>query len=93
MTVRNLGGGVWEASGVNLERAVVQTDWDNEEAVGYLQHRFDRMGFDALLAKSGVRAGDEVRVLDFAFTYEGAPSEDDFAELDGEAAEDGEGES
>lgn len=93
MTVRSLGGGVWEASGVNLERAVVQTDWDNEEAVGYLQHRFDRMGFDALLAKSGVRAGDEVRVLDFAFTYEGAPSKDDFAELDDVAADDGEGES
>ncbi len=89
ITVRNLGGGVWQASGVNLERAVVQTDWDNEEAVVYLQHRFDRMGFDALLAKSGVKAGDEVRVLDFSFTYEGAPEQDDFAELDEELAGEG----
>lgn len=79
--IQNLGGGVWQASGTNLERLVVMTDWDNDEAVSYLQHRFDRMGFDEQLAKAGVKGGDEVRVLDFAFTYEGAPSEDEFAEL------------
>ena len=56
---------------------MVQTDWDNEEAVTYLQHRFGRMGFDDLLAKAGVKGGDEVRVLDFAFEYEGAPEEDE----------------
>lgn len=94
--VVNLGGGVWRASGVNLERMVVQTDWDNEEAVGYLQHRFDRIGFDALLAKAGVKPGDEVRILDFAFNYEGVSDEDvadllagedlaDELDLDGEA--------
>lgn len=75
--ITNLGGGVWRASGTNLERMVVQTDWDNEEAVTYLQHRFGRMGFDDLLAKAGVKGGDEVRVLDFAFEYEGAPEDDE----------------
>ncbi|MDJ1121546.1 GTPase ObgE [Olsenella sp. YH-ols2217] len=79
--IQNLGGGVWRASGTNLERLVVMTDWDNDEAVSYLQHRFDRMGFDEALAKAGVKGGDEVRVLDFAFTYEGAPADDEFAEL------------
>ncbi len=79
--IQNLGGGVWRASGTNLERLVVMTDWDNDEAVSYLQHRFDRMGFDEALAKAGVKGGDEVRVLDFAFTYEGVPADDEFAEL------------
>jgi GTP-binding protein len=50
---------------------VVQTDWENEEAVSYLQRRFDRIGLDDLLAKEGCRQGDEVRILGFAFSYDG----------------------
>ena len=62
---------VWRVSGGAVERMVVQTDWDNDEAVTYLQRRFDRIGLDDLLAKHGCVQGDEVRILGFAFSYDG----------------------
>lgn len=74
---------------------VVQTDWDNEDAVAYLQHRFSRCGLDEKLRRAGAVTGDEVRILGFAFNYEGDDEPDEFAELredeavfvDGEAEE------
>ena len=73
----------WRVSGPQVERMVVQTDWDNDEAVAYLQHRFERSGLDAQLAKAGAQTGDEVRILGFAFTYEGDVDDaPDFGELD-----------
>ncbi len=62
---------VWRVSGGAIERMVVQTDWENDDAVAYLQHRFGRIGLDDRLAKAGAVDGDEVRILGFAFTYEG----------------------
>ena len=80
--IENLGGGAWRVSGVVLERLVIKTDWDNEEAVAYLQHRFERMGLDKALYKAGCRNGDEVRILGYALDYAGMESgEDEFAEL------------
>lgn len=71
---------VWRVSGGSVERMVVQTDWDNDEAVSYLQHRFDRIGLEDLLADHGAQPGDEVRILGFAFNFEGE-EEDAYAEL------------
>ncbi|MBE6469489.1 MAG: GTPase ObgE [Coriobacteriaceae bacterium] len=62
----------WRVTGTNIERLVVQTDWENEEAVGYLQSRFARVGLDDALAKAGCAPGDEVRIMGFAFEFEGA---------------------
>ena len=80
---------VWRVSGGAIERMVVQTDWDNDEAVSYLQRRFDRIGLDDLLAKSGCVQGDEVRILGFEFSYDGdkkqeavSPEEDDLTDDD-----------
>ena len=64
--------GVFRVSGTQVERLVVQTDWENEEAVIYLQHRFSRMGVDDALMAAGCRAGDEVRIVGRAFEFEGA---------------------
>ena len=61
---------VWRVSGTAIERMVIQTDWDNDEAVAYLQHRFDRIGLDEQLIKAGARNGDEIRILGFAFSFE-----------------------
>ena len=66
----------WRVHGTQVERMVVQTDWENDEAVAYLQHRFDRCGVDDALAKAGAVNGDEIRILGFAFTYEGADAPD-----------------
>ena len=88
-------GCAWRVSGGSIERMVVQTDWDNEDAVAYLQHRFSRCGLDEKLRRAGAVTGDEVRILGFAFNYEGDDEPDEFAELredeavfvDGEAEE------
>lgn len=89
INVRREERNVWRVSGTNIERMVVQTDWDNDEAVAYLQHRFERCGLDAALADAGAHSGDEVRILGFAFTYEGTEdASPDYDELAGDEAED-----
>ena len=72
----------WRVSGSQIERMVIQTDWDNDEAVAYLQHRFERCGLDDALAKAGAVNGDEVRILELAFTFEGRDEAPDFDEVD-----------
>ena len=64
----------WRVSGTSIERMVVQTDWENDEAVSYLQHRFERIGLNERLAKAGCVEGDDVRILELEFTYEGKGS-------------------
>ncbi len=77
------GAGAWRVAGRQVERMVVQTDWENEEAVTFLQHRMRRLGVDDALAEAGARSGDEVRICEVAFEYESAEgAEDIFAELD-----------
>ena len=70
----------WRVTGGSIERMVVQTDWENEDAVAYLQHRFSRCGLDDKLRRAGAVTGDEIRILGFAFDYEG-DEPDSFAEL------------
>ena len=60
---------------------VIKTDWENEEAVAYLQHRFDRLGLDKALAKAGCVTGDTVRILGYDLDYAGDDEADEFAEL------------
>ncbi len=64
------GAGVWRVRGVQVERMVVQTDWENEEAVAFFQHRFKRLGVDTALEKAGALDGDEVRILGYSFAFE-----------------------
>ncbi len=78
------GAGVWRVRGVQVERMVVQTDWENEEAVAFFQHRFKKLGVDTALEKAGARDGDEVRILGYSFAFESptAHHEDMYQELD-----------
>jgi len=46
--------------GERIERWVRQTDFSNDEAVGYLGDRLARAGVEIELAKAGASAGDEV---------------------------------
>ena len=69
-SVRNLGGGVFCVEGKAVERMVIQTEWDNEEAVDYLQRRLERMGVEKALIAAGARTGDEIRILARAFAFE-----------------------
>lgn len=74
--------GAFRVRGTQVERWVVQTDWENEEAVSFLQHRFKRAGIDDALERAGACDGDEIRILGFAFDFESANIADDYEELD-----------
>ena len=74
----------FRVSGRSVERMVIQTDWGNDEAVVYLQHKFATQGIDDALEKAGARKGDEVRICGYVFDFEGADEfdEDEFTEED-----------
>ena len=74
---------VFRVVGPRVERMVVQTDFENEEAIAYLQHRLKRIGVDRALDEAGACDGDEIQIMGYAFDYESARmAEDIFAELD-----------
>ncbi|AEE46550.1 GTPase ObgE [Cellulomonas fimi] len=63
VTRRTGGGAVWFAvRGEKPERWVRQTDFANDEAVGYLADRLARLGVEEKLFAAGAVAGDEVRI-------------------------------
>jgi GTP-binding protein len=68
--VSNLGGGVFTVVGKKVERMVIQTEWDNEEAIDYLQKRLEKMGVEKALLESGAKRGDEIRITNRAFAFE-----------------------
>jgi GTPase len=55
--------------GVKPERWVRQTDFTNDEAVGYLADRLNRLGVEEELAKAGAREGDAVTIGDVTFDW------------------------
>ena len=62
---------------------MVQTDWENEEAIAFLQHRLKRLGVEKALERAGAVDGDEIRIVGRAFEFESArTAEDLFKELD-----------
>ena len=83
--VRKLSDGIFRVSGVNVERMVVQTDWENPEAIAYLQHRLKKRGVETALVKAGAKDGDEVRIVGRSFTYESHEgAADEFDAIDAE---------
>ena len=61
--VRTPGGGYF-VRGEKTRRWVLQTDFSNDEAVGFLSDRLDRLGVEAALAAAGAVPGDEVLIGD-----------------------------
>jgi GTP-binding protein len=59
----------WRVRGDRVERLVVTTDLDNEEALTRLQRRLITMGIERDLAAAGAKIGDEVRIGDAAFDF------------------------
>ncbi|WP_432979099.1 GTPase ObgE [Dactylosporangium sp. CA-233914] len=54
--------GVYVVRGGAPERWVRQTNFDNDEAVGYLADRLARLGVEVALKKAGAQPGDPVRI-------------------------------
>jgi GTP-binding protein len=55
--------------GVRPERWVRQTDFSNDEAVGFLADRLNRLGVEIELAKAGAQEGDAVTIGGVTFDW------------------------
>jgi GTP-binding protein len=62
--------GSFTVRGNRPERWVKQTNFDNDEAVGFLADRLARLGVEEKLAKAGAQAGDLVRIGDREFDWQ-----------------------
>ncbi|MCP3785756.1 GTPase ObgE [Micromonospora sp. A3M-1-15] len=62
--------GSYTVRGSRPERWVKQTNFDNDEAVGFLADRLARLGVEEKLAKAGAQAGDLVRIGDREFDWQ-----------------------
>ncbi len=76
-------GDVWRVRGRRPERWVRQTDFSNDEAVGYLSDRLNRLGVEDKLRKLGAERGDAVAIgeEDNAVVFDFDPSVESGAEL------------
>jgi len=66
---RAIDGG-WDVSGGGVERVVIITDMQNEEAVAYLQRRLAKMGVEEKLRRAGAADGDTVHIGPVSFEFE-----------------------
>jgi GTP-binding protein len=55
--------------GARPERWIRQTDFTNDEAVGFLADRLNRLGVEEELAKAGAREGDAVTIGGVTFDW------------------------
>lgn len=82
--------GFYRVLGEKPERWVRQTDFANDEAVGYLADRLARLGVEDELVKAGAHSGDEVVIgpVDDAVVFDWEPSLATGAEMLGRRGED-----
>ncbi|MEU9617974.1 MULTISPECIES: GTPase ObgE [unclassified Streptomyces] len=89
-TVAKEEDGLYRVRGEKPERWVRQTDFNNDEAVGYLADRLNRLGVEDALMKAGARAGDGVAIgaEDNAVVFDWEPTMAAGAEMLGRRGED-----
>jgi GTP-binding protein len=88
-TVTETGAG-WRVRGTKPERWVRQTDFGNDEAVGFLADRLDRLGVETRLLELGAEEGDTVLIgsPDDAVVFDFRPGVDAGVEMLGRRGED-----
>lgn len=64
------GSGAYIVEGRKVERWINQTDFDNDEAVGYLADRLAKAGVEKALFDAGAREGDTVFIGGIGFDWE-----------------------
>ena len=62
--------GGWLVTGEKAERWIRQTDFENDEAVGYLADRLAKAGVEEELHRQGAEEGCPVTIGDITFEYE-----------------------
>ncbi|MEV8315555.1 GTPase ObgE [Streptomyces sp. NPDC059900] len=89
-TVKLGDDGIYRVRGEKPERWVRQTDFNNDEAVGYLADRLNRLGVEEELMKAGARTGDGVAIgpEDNAVVFDWEPTVMAGAEMLGRRGED-----
>jgi GTP-binding protein len=80
----------WQVRGEKPERWVRQTDFGNDEAVGFLADRLERLGVEKRLVEAGAVEGDTVLIgpLDNAVVFDFKPGIGAGAEILGRRGED-----
>ncbi|GAA2661359.1 GTPase ObgE [Streptomyces lunalinharesii] len=89
-TVTKEADGLFRVRGEKPERWVHQTDFSNDEAVGYLADRLSRLGVEDALLKAGARAMDGVAIgsEEDAVVFDWEPTMSAGAEMLGRRGED-----
>ncbi|MFJ2261282.1 GTPase ObgE [Streptomyces sp. NPDC087844] len=89
-TVVREDDGLYRVRGEKPERWIRQTDFSNDEAVGYLADRLSRLGVEAQLMKAGANSGDGVAIgpEENAVVFDWEPSVLAGAEMLGRRGED-----
>ena len=89
-TVTEEGENFYRVRGEKPERWVRQTDFNNDEAVGYLADRLNRLGVEDALRKAGAHAGDGIAIgpEDNAVVFDWEPMMAAGAEMLGRRGED-----
>jgi GTPase len=84
------GGEGWRVRGEKPERWIRQTDFSNDEAVGFLADRLNRLGVEQRLVELGAVAGDAVLIGDpaNAVVFDFKPGIDAGAQMLGRRGED-----
>jgi GTP-binding protein len=77
------GEEVFRVSGEKPERWIEQTDFSNDEAVGYLGDRLTRLGIEDGLYRAGARAGATVIIGDDGLVFDWDPTVTSGAEIAG----------
>jgi len=62
-------GGIYEVTGVDIERIVAMTNFNNEEAISYFQNIIKKIGLEKALIKKGIKEGDQVKIKEIVFTF------------------------
>ncbi len=88
-TIKETGEG-WRVRGHKPERWVRQTDFSNDEAVGFLADRLNRLGVEERLLELGAEEGDTVLIgdVDNAVVFDFKPMMTAGAEMLGRRGED-----
>lgn len=88
-TIKETGDG-WRVRGTKPERWVRQTDFSNDEAVGFLADRLNRLGVEKRLVELGAVEGDAVLIgdPDNAVVFDFKPGIDAGVEMLGRRGED-----
>ncbi len=62
-------GSLWVISGERIEKLLTMTRIDNDEASQRFARKLKRMGVDEELHRLGAKSGDEVKIMDYIFTF------------------------